>query len=170
MPQAAPKAKRGAKGLPSGVIEVPVKMPEPHMKYQARLTWGSEHIEKKLRTLPDLHDTADEAAAALREAKRVLQADPNSGWITVWPDGLPGSKLRCARGTAPPRNKGVRKRKPAEMSPDNYGPLPTTAADVNHELMAAWMVPGPAAGEENEVPPQAVQLPPPVPVHPGLEG
>ena len=96
------------------------------MKYQARLTWGSEHIEKKLRTLPDLHDTADEAAAALREAKRVLQADPGNGWITVWPDGMPGSKLRCARGTAPPRNKGVRKRKPAEVSPDDYGPLPTT--------------------------------------------
>ena len=29
VPQAAPKAKRGAKGLPSGVIEVPVKCRSP---------------------------------------------------------------------------------------------------------------------------------------------
>ena len=170
MPQAAPKAKRGAKGLPSGVVEVKVKTPVPHVKYQARLTWGSEHIEKKLRVLPDLHDTSNEAAAALREAKRVLEADPDHGWRTVWPNGLPDSKLRCARGTAPPRNKGVRKRKPPEVSPDDYGPLPMTTADINHERMAAWMAPRAAAGEENEVPPQAVQLPPPVPVHPGLEG
>ena len=51
------------------MVEVKVKAPVPHVKYQARLAWGSEHIEKKLRVLTDLHDTSDGAAAALREAR-----------------------------------------------------------------------------------------------------
>ena len=32
-----------------------------------------------------------------------------AGAPAVWPDGLPGEKTRAARGTAPPRSKGIGK-------------------------------------------------------------
>ena len=81
-----------------------------------------------------------EAEAALREAKRVLEADPDNGWRIVWPNGLPDSKLRCARGTAPPRNKGVRKRKPADGEPGRLRPAAREPLQPPISTTSVWQL------------------------------
>ena len=78
------KKKRGAKGLPKGVIEHNTK------KFQARLTYefGGQKINQ--RPIPGLFATVDQAVAVQAEALAKIEAD---GPLAVWQTAVP-----------PPRN------------------------------------------------------------------
>ena len=116
------KMQRGAKGLPQHVTDS--KQASGVVKYQARLRWLPQGAEKKrYDPIPGEHGTKyfatpEDAAAALATAQQLLDT---VGAQAVWPDRLPSDPLpsgkqRAARGTAPPRTKGIRKAK-AEKGP-----------------------------------------------------
>ena len=116
------KVQRGANGLPQHVSES--KLAGEKIKYQARLRWLPQGAEKKrYDPIPGergttYFDRAEDAAVALAAAQQLLDT---TGARAVWPlrlpgETLPGTKQRAARGTAPPRCKGITKTK-AEKAP-----------------------------------------------------
>ena len=194
------KAPRGAKGLPPHVIES--KLASGAIQYQARLRWLPQGADKKrYDPIPGVRGTKyfatpEDAASAQAAAQQLLET---AGALAVWPDGLPGEKLRAARGTAPPRSKGIRKAKADKApgigrgnNPKSHGnkphkqeadrlrtvPLPADREAIDNECVREFLVEPNVIANENAVPAwaqpplqplQPLQPLPPIPVALGPE-